>query len=310
MEHALLQLENVSAGYQEPLITGITAQLSAGDICLMIGNNGVGKTTLIRTLLKQLAPMKGEITLAGRPLSSLSTTEIAKTTAVVFSKAPIPANMTVRDLVSLGKFIHYPFYFQLNTQDKQEVNDIIDWLGLTHLADKPLHQLSDGNLQKAYIGRALAQDAPLIILDEPTTHLDENNKIMLLQLLRQLAKEQNKCILFSSHDWRLAREFSDKVWLLQDGSFSAGNTEHILYEHKEMLNATVFNLNQFFKEPTIRAPQLEAQLLYSFLQKNCNTDLSSFNVTFQDDQWIVANHHDIQQFKNFQAVTEYFYKIK
>jgi iron complex transport system ATP-binding protein len=119
-------------------------------------------------------------------------------------------------LISLGKYIHYSFYFKLNETDKLEITEIINKLNLSEYQNKKLTELSDGNLQKAFIGRALAQNSPFIILDEPTTHLDEENKLTILSLLRNLAKSENKLILFSSHDWRLAKEFSDKIWWIKD----------------------------------------------------------------------------------------------
>ena len=104
------------------------------------------------------------------------------------------------------------------------MEEIIDSLNLTSYKDFPLKKLSDGNLQKAFIGRALAQNTPMIILDEPTTYLDEENKMMILNLLKKLAKEKNKAILFSSHDWRLAKDFSDKIWWLKDHRLKIGRT--------------------------------------------------------------------------------------
>ena len=226
-----LQLKNTTIGYKTPLIKGVETSLKLGEICLLIGNNGVGKTTLINSILNQIPTLSGEIFLRNQSLKRLSQKEIAEQIAVVFSKSQVPSNFTLTDLVALGKYIHYPYYFNLNKSDIQEVEEIIESLNLTQYKDFPLQKLSDGNLQKAFIGRALAQNSPMIILDEPTTHLDEENKIIILKLLRNLAKNHNKLILFSSHDWRLAKEFSDKIWLVNDGTLEAGIAEEILLKH-------------------------------------------------------------------------------
>ena len=207
-----LELKNLAIGYRESLILSIDAELSLGEVCLLVGNNGIGKTTLMRTILGQIPPMEGQV----------SPEQIPKWISMVFSKTQVPENYTVMDLVSLGKYIHYPYYFKLNSDDLQEVEEIIDSLNLTSYKDFPLKKLSDGNLQKAFIGRALAQNTPMIILDEPTTYLDEENKMMILNLLKKLAKEKNKAILFSSHDWRLAKDFSDKIWWLKDHRLKTG----------------------------------------------------------------------------------------
>ncbi|WP_332020161.1 ABC transporter ATP-binding protein, partial [Kaistella sp.] len=116
-----LELKNTAVGYKTPLIRGIETDLALGEICLLIGNNGVGKTTLIKSILNQISLISGDILLDGKNIKTLSNKEIAERVAVVFSKSQIPANYTLTDLVSLGKYIHYPYYFELNAQDQNEV---------------------------------------------------------------------------------------------------------------------------------------------------------------------------------------------
>ena len=289
-----LKIKNTTIGYQTPLIKGVKTDLDLGDICLLIGNNGVGKTTLIKSILHQISLLEGDIFLAGKNLKNLSNKEIAEQIAVVFSKSSIPANYTLTDLISLGKYINYPYYFELNSADKKEVEEIIESLNLTQYKNFALSQLSDGNLQKAFIGRALAQNSPMIILDEPTTHLDEENKIIILKLLRNLAKNENKLILFSSHDWRLSKEFADKIWFINDQKLEAGITEDILLKHDELLNPHLFQINNEFFPPQINAPDLEKEMLYSFLQKNVQKNLSSYKFEWQDTFWVISGK-DFQQ---------------
>lgn len=294
-----LELKNTTIGYKTPLIKGVETSLNLGEICLLIGNNGVGKTTLIKSLLNQIPVLEGEILLEGKNIKTLSNKEIAEQIAVVFSKSQIPANYTLTDLISLGKYIHYPYYFELKNEDKKNVEEIIESLNLTQYKNFPLQKLSDGNLQKAFIGRALAQNSPMIILDEPTTHLDEENKIIILKLLRNLAKNHNKLILFSSHDWRLSKEFADQMWMITNKTLDAGITEDILLQHHELLNPQLFNIAENFLPPQIFAPLLEKEMLYSFLQKNHIKNLSSFQFTMKDDHWVISNennHHNCQSF--------------
>jgi len=283
-----LEIKNATIGYQTPLIKEVNTTLDLGEICLLIGNNGVGKTTLIKSILHQNSLLNGQIFIKSKNVKESSNQEIAESVAVVFSKSDIPQNYTLRDLVSFGKYIHYPYYFELNSTDKKEVAEIIESLNLSQYADFALHQLSDGNLQKAFIGRALAQNSPFIILDEPTTHLDEENKIIILKLLRNLAKTKNKLILFSSHDWRLAKEFADKIWLLHDQKIEAGIAEEILLKHDELLNPGLFDFTENFVPPKILAPDLHKEMLYSFLQKNFQKDLKKFVFTFQDGIWVIS----------------------
>lgn len=299
-----LELKNTTVGYKTPLIKAIETALALGEICLLIGNNGVGKTTLIKSILNQTSLLSGDILLEGKSVKTLSNNETAKKIAVVFSKSQILANYTVADLVAFGKYIHYPFYFELNDADKHEVDYLIDSLNLTQYRNFPLQKLSDGNLQKAFIGRALAQNSPMIILDEPTTHLDEENKIVILKLLRKLAKTQNKLILFSSHDWRLSKEFADKIWLVNEGILDSGITEDILLKHDELLNPNIFHFNEGFVPPQIIAPILQKEMLYSFLQKNTSKNLSSLKFEFKDGIWLISGDNFQQKCISFNEVSD------
>lgn len=282
-----LEIKNTTIGYQKPLISEVNASLDFGDVCLLIGNNGVGKTTLIKSILNQIPTLNGDIFINKKSNKKLSDKEIAEQIAVVFSKAQIPANYTTEDLISLGKFIHLPYYYKLEKEHLKDVNNIISQLKLEEYRTTSLQKLSDGNLQKAFIGRALAQNSPMIILDEPTTHLDEENKIIILKLLRDLAKYHNKIILFSSHDWRLAKEFADKIWFINDEKLQEGLAEDILLHNDLLTNPRIFTINENFVSPIIDAPFLEKEMLYSALQKNFKKDLSGIKINFKGNFWEV-----------------------
>ena len=285
-----LELKNTDIGYKTPLIKGVETVLQLGEVCLLIGNNGVGKTTLIKSVLNQIPVLNGNIFLNRKNIRNLTGKQIAEQIAVVFSKSQVPPNFTVADLISLGKYIHYPYYFELEKKDKEEVETIIENLNLTQYTHLPLTKLSDGNLQKAFIGRALAQNSPMIILDEPTTHLDEENKITILQILRKLAEEENKLILFSSHDWRLAKEFADTIWYVKAQKLQHGVAEDILMANHELSSPQLFNIHENFVPPHIFAPPFEKELLYSFLRKNFKKDLSTFKFEYKESFWVISTH--------------------
>ncbi|WP_261512092.1 ABC transporter ATP-binding protein [Chryseobacterium paludis] len=304
-----LQIKQATIGYDKSLISDVHTNLNLGDVCLLIGNNGVGKTTLIKSILHQTLLLGGDILINNRNIKTLSVKEIAENIAVVFSKALIPQNYTVEDLISLGKYIYYPYYFELKKEDKQEVSNIINELDLDQYKHVLLKNLSDGNLQKAFIGRAIAQNSPIIILDEPTTHLDEKNKLIILKTLRKLAKEQNKLILFSSHDWRLAKEFADKIWYVKDTLLYSGIVEDILLQHEELINVSLFQVNERFIAPAIVAPAIHREMLYSLLQKNFQKDLSSFQFDFQDSFWVISHHNTKQQCESFEEIINYIKNI-
>ncbi|MFP3590661.1 ABC transporter ATP-binding protein [Chryseobacterium sp. SIMBA_038] len=300
-----LQIKQANIGYNKTLISNASAHLNLGDVCLLIGNNGVGKTTLIKSILHQNPLLSGEISINNKNIKNLSVKEIAENIAVVFSKSIIPQNYTVEDLISLGKYIYYPFYFEIKKEDREEVLDIIKALDLDQYKHTLLKNLSDGNLQKAFIGRALTQNSPIIILDEPTTHLDEKNKIIILKTLRKLAKEQNKLILFSSHDWRLAKEFADKIWYVKDSHLYSGIVEDLLLQHDELTNASLFQVNENFVSPKIIAPDFYKEMLYSLLQKNFQKDLSSLNFEFQNNFWVISNDSMNQQCESFEEIVNF-----
>lgn len=294
-----LEIKQAHIGYEKPLINTINATLKLGDVALLMGNNGVGKTTLIKTLLKQLPLLSGQILINGEDINTYNSKSIAELISIVFSKSEIPSNYTVFDLISFGKYIHYPYYFKLNKKDIQEIEDIISRLQLEQYRDTLLIHLSDGNLQKVFIGRALAQNSSVIILDEPTTHLDEDNKLMILKLLRDLAKNDQKLVLFSSHDWRLAKEFSDQLWWVKNNLMISGLTEEVLLNNQDLINNHILFSSSYFVAPEILATDPEKELMHSFLQKNFETDLSKYKIVLKNEKWdIIFNdfHDNCQDF--------------
>jgi len=304
-----LQIKQANIGYDKTLISNANASLNLGDVCLLIGNNGVGKTTLIKSILHQNPLLNGEISINNKNVKHLSVKEIAENIAIVFSKAVIPQNYTVEDLISLGKYIYYPFYFELKKEDREEVSDIIEELDLVEYKNTPLKNLSDGNLQKAFIGRALTQNSPIIILDEPTTHLDEKNKIIILKTLRKLAKEQNKLILFSSHDWRLAKEFADKIWYVKNQELFSGIVEDVLLDHDELTNASLFQVNENFVAPSIISPEIQKEMLYSLLQKNFQKDLSLFQFKYNNTFWEISYKNEMHKCESFEEIINLISKL-
>lgn len=304
-----LKIQQADIGYSKTLISKADAHLNLGEVCLLIGNNGVGKTTLIKSILHQTDLLNGDIFIKGKSIRHFSVKEIAEQIAVVFSTSLVPQNYTVEDLISLGKYIHYPFYFELKKEDRNQVSHIIQELDLSQYKHTLLRNLSDGNLQKAFIGRAIAQNAPVIFLDEPTTHLDEKNKIIILKTLRKLAKEQNKLILFSSHDWRLAKEFADKIWYIKEGALYSGMVEDVLLQHEELLNPTLFEINEKFVPPKITAPEAYKEMLYSLLQKNFRKNLSALQFEFRDAVWLITYDLGMQQCESFEEIVKFVQTI-
>lgn len=212
--------QNLSIGY--PLTLGkrkvvhasLDLRLHAGEVTCLLGLNGCGKSTLLKTLCGFQKPLGGEILLKGRPLSSYSRGELSTLVGVVLTEKTSAGGISVYELVSLGRYPHTDFFGQLKEKDHSVIAQSLDAVGIIDKADRYIAELSDGERQKAFIAKALAQECPIIILDEPTAFLDVSSKIETMQLLGNLAHNQGKSILLSTHDLDLALRTSDLIWLL------------------------------------------------------------------------------------------------
>ena len=217
----VLHTSNLTTGYaskKEQIVVSknVTVQLEKGKLIALIGANGIGKSTLLRTLSGIQKPLSGEVYLNKIAISNYDNLTLAQNLSLVLTEKLPANNLTVFDLVALGRQPHTNWIGSLSEMDIEKINEALFITKLGSLQNKKHTEISDGQLQKALVARALAQDAPLIILDEPTTHLDLVNKISLLKLLQQLTKQTNKCILFSSHDIDLAIQMADEMIVITD----------------------------------------------------------------------------------------------
>ncbi|MCR5861758.1 ABC transporter ATP-binding protein [Flavobacterium sp. J372] len=212
----ILSAENVSIGYATKkqitaVASGINIDLKEGTLTALIGANGTGKSTLLRTITGIQKPLAGSVTLNGKPLESYSNKTLSQQLSIVLTENLPPSNLTVYELVALGRQPYTNWLGKMSPEDYEHVNNALNLTETNHLANRRNYELSDGQLQKVLIARALAQDTPLIILDEPTTHLDLKHKVSLLQLLKRLAVDSGKSILYSTHDLDLALQVSDEI---------------------------------------------------------------------------------------------------
>lgn len=220
-KHSVLKTVDLSIGYtskKENSIVGsnINIELFKGELVGLIGANGIGKSTLLRTLTKVQHKLGGNISISNKALENYSNIELAKVLSLVLTEPLSSKNLTVFELVALGRQPYTNWIGNFSKEDTIIINKALAQINIESLKNKKCFELSDGQLQKVMIARALAQDTDLIILDEPTTHLDMYHKAYILKLLQKLAKETNKTILFSSHEIDLAIQLCDKLIVMTD----------------------------------------------------------------------------------------------
>ncbi|WP_435132958.1 ABC transporter ATP-binding protein [Formosa sp. A9] len=221
-KHIVLKTENLSIGYRSkhevaPIASHVNIALNTGELIGLVGANGIGKSTLLRTLTRTQEPLDGNVLIRNKDLKKYNPLELAQVLSLVFTEKLASKNLSVLELVALGR---HPYTNWIGTLSKNDIKRVNEALRLTHieaLKHKKCFELSDGQLQKVMISRALAQDTDLIILDEPTTHLDMYHKAYILKLLQKLTKETGKTILFSSHEIDLAIQLCDKMIVMTPG---------------------------------------------------------------------------------------------
>lgn len=210
----------------------LSFKLHAGELTCLLGANGAGKSTLLRTLSASQPALEGELLLQGKPLSTYNEKERSRTIGVVLTDKTFAGGLTVYELIALGRQPHTGFFGRLHKEDRLIIEKAMEDVGIAHKAQNYTAELSDGERQKVMIAKALVQECPLILLDEPTAFLDVVSRIEIMHLLHRLAVEQNKAILLSTHDIEQALVLADKLWLLTKGKgLQCGVTEDLILNH-------------------------------------------------------------------------------
>lgn len=242
----ILSTSNLSIGYTSKngkvtIAQNLNLHLQSSTLIALVGANGVGKSTLLRTLTGLQAPLEGSVFLNKKNIQTYSLLQLAQNLSIVLTEKLPPSNLTVFEIIALGRQPYTNWIGSLTANDFDKINEAMTLTQITHLATKKHDELSDGQLQKTLIARALAQDTPLIILDEPTTHLDLMHKVSLFKLLKKLTTETQKSILFSTHDIDLAIDLSDQMIVMTPDKITQDSPCNLI---KDKVFDTLFDSEQ------------------------------------------------------------------
>jgi iron complex transport system ATP-binding protein len=219
MKAPLIEINELEIGYtsSKSLIPPFSQQINEGAFIALIGSNGTGKSTLLKTISGILEPLSGTVLLNKRSVKDYSNEDKALMVSIVLTDLPVDYYIRTEDVVALGRYPHIGFWGRLDKHDKEMVEESMLLCGISHLKGRTMVSLSDGERQKTMIAKALAQDTPIIILDEPAAFLDYPAKIELMQLLKSLIASKKKTVIFSSHDLDLVLRNADTIWAMSPG---------------------------------------------------------------------------------------------
>lgn len=221
----VLRIENLSIGYKRhPLIEDINLRLYSGEITAVIGRNGAGKSTLIKTLTHHLKPITGTVFIKNKPLGEYTKKELSKEISLVSTDRANYGGLKLEEMVSMGRIPYTGKLGLPHQEDKRLVNYFMNEVGIFHKKGNFIFELSDGERQKGMLARALVQQTPIVIMDEPFSFLDVASRIECLLLMRKIAREQHRAMLFSTHEVIEALKYSDKVWMF----INIDGKEHIV----------------------------------------------------------------------------------
>ena len=224
-----VELHSVTLGYgSRILMAEASVGFGWGELTALIGRNGTGKSTLLRTIAALAKPRSGRITIEGKEIGTLSRKEIAERIAFVSTEDVRVQNLRVWDVVSLGRAPYTNWVGRLTDEDEEVVRKSLELVGMCGFEEASMDSLSDGERQRVMIARALAQDTPIILLDEPTALLDLPNKYEVCLLLEKLAHKEGKCVIFSTHDLSIAIELCDTIAMIEGGKFHHGTAEMLI----------------------------------------------------------------------------------
>jgi len=248
----MIRTVDLTIGYRQgktvsPVQQNLNLSVEKGEMLCLIGTNGCGKSTLLRTLCGLQEPLSGQILIEGTDLNRISLPDRAKLFGLVLTDSVRVGYVTVRQMVSMGRHPYTTFSGKLSAEDELKIDESMTAVHLDNFSNRYFSELSDGERQRVMIAKALAQDTPFILLDEPTSYLDLPNRVEMMLLLKKLAREMQKSIIISTHEIDLVLQLSDKIWLMKPGENLETGTPRELIENKSI--QSVFHGDSFGFDP-------------------------------------------------------------
>lgn len=229
-----ISINDLSIGYSKgfPLFPSFSIDAINGELIALVGRNGVGKSTLIKTIIGQIKPLSGFVNIIDKNISALTRQEKSRLISYVPAEPVRVANLFIRDFVAVGRFPYQSWTRSLSLNDWSVVDQALSLVGISHLAQRDISTVSDGERQRAMIAFALAQDTKIILLDEPTAFLDLPNKFEMVHLLSRLAHQNQKTIIYSTHDLQGAIHEADIIWMMLESGLKSGSPEELALNHQ------------------------------------------------------------------------------
>lgn len=324
-----IDIEDLSIGYSSKKDTKIVAEhitstIFSGELTCLLGSNGIGKSTLLRTLIAFQPKLSGKISIQGKNIEAYSEKDLSRLISVVLTEKFDIKNMTARELIGLGRSPYTGFWGTLNKEDEAIVDNLISLVKIENLASRMVDTLSDGERQKVMIAKALAQETPIILLDEPTAFLDFPSKVEIMQLLHRLSRKTNKTIFLSTHDLDLALQIADKIWLMDKQSgIKTGTPEDLaidgslsnFFARKGIVfdrSTGLFRIeNDYYKEIKVLGHGQKLTMVRKALLRNgiisTRDAKSEYHIEIENGQ--IRLHHDNNSYIVVETIEELLEKI-
>ena len=312
MKVKTIEIRNLTIGYaarkrnKRIIAENINSDIFSGELTCLLGSNGIGKSTLLRTLSAFLPKISGDIYISGKKLEKYDDKELSKVVSVVLTEK-VDINITVKKLIGLGRSPYTGFWGSLNKADEIIVDDAIALVKIGHLADRLVHTLSDGERQKIMIAKALVQETPIVLLDEPTAFLDFPSKVEIMQLLHELSRQTNKTIFLSTHDLELALQIADKVWLMDKlKGIQIGTPEDLtingslnrFFAHKGIMFDNKTGLFRIENKYNRQIKLLGDGLVYNMVQKALSRNSIMASKDIESESYILVVDDEMRLYAN------------